>query len=225
MSLKNLAYFFCGVIVTGITFIAWNYIDRSHVSISEEALGGMFYEELAKYPAECDVDKITLVMRDISYGKRKKMSRQDREEILFELASRESEEIARQNLLLAEAYLKSISNRPEIMSVIDEKVYIEILQQGSGEKVSQEDCVSIKFVQYDIDGKVIRDTQEQAIMIPLSRMIKGFKVGLEGTNVGERRKIYIHPDCGFSKIGRSDYPNQLLIYEVQVVSIHSQPSD
>ena len=94
MSLKNLAYFFCGVIVTGITFIAWNYIDRSHVSISEEALGGMFYEELAKYPAECDVDKITLVMRDISYGKRKKMSRQDREEILFELASRESEEIA-----------------------------------------------------------------------------------------------------------------------------------
>ena len=48
------------------------------------------------------------------------------------------------------------------------------------------------------------------------------KIGIQGAKEGERRKIYIHPDFGFGRIGRACEPNQTLIYEVHIFKNHLQ---
>jgi peptidylprolyl isomerase len=66
-----------------------------------------------------------------------------------------------------------------------------------------------------MDGKLIKDA-EQPFTIPLSQTIRGFQMGMAGAKVGEKRKIYVHPEYGFGKMGRKS-PNKLLIYEVTIV--------
>ena len=53
-------------------------------------------------------------------------------------------------------------------------------------------------------------------------MIKDFQTGMKGAKVGEVRKIYIHPDYGFGKIGRSQESNMPLLYEIALEELISE---
>ncbi|MDX8430643.1 MAG: FKBP-type peptidyl-prolyl cis-trans isomerase [Candidatus Algichlamydia australiensis] len=217
MKTKDIIYLFLGLISGILITHNWELINKTKVNKANEALGNMLYQELQKFPKEWELEQIFHVMKDLESGKHSQLDTNEQEKLLLKLASKKADERAKKNLAEAETFL---SHLPAIHSVIDQKVYFEIIKEGKGDTILQtKDKVSVCFKQFGIDGKILKDTGEKSFVIPMSQMIKGFQIGMEGAKVGEIRKIYIHPDYGFGKIGRGQEPNQLLIYEVQVTGI------
>lgn len=157
------------------------------------------------------------VMNRMDSGKHARLKKEIHDEMLLQLAAKKADKKALANLQNAEQFLEDLAKNTKALPVIDKKIYIETLQEGFGDMISSEDIISIRFKQYDQTGTLLKDTDEDAFTVALSKMIKGFKLGMNGARVGERRKIYIHPDLGFGKISFGHPPNELLIYEVVIV--------
>ncbi len=220
MRLKEISILLIGVF--GGFFLSKNLNHPTTKSVNEinEALGNMLYEDLQKFPSEWEFDQIAQTMHGLVNGNRAPLEKNVKDKLLLELASTKAERISSENLKAAENFLTKLSLNKQIQPVVDGKVYIEILKQGSGEKaLTFNDKASVSFKQFDIKGELIKDTQTKSFIIPISRMIKGFQLGMKGAKVGEVRKIYIHPEYGFGKIGRSQESNMLLIYEISVEEI------
>lgn len=219
MKSNSWIFFFLGVLAGGAGYWTWEQLSTPNLHNPEIALGEMCFSELQKYPPDWSMNAVVTVMQELSQKKRTPQSPEKRDDVLLEYASRESEKMAQENLLKATAFLNALAKQDHITPVVNGKVYIETLQEGTGQEISTNDRVSVFFKQYNIQGDKIKDTQGQEFTIPLSRMIKGFKLGMQGAKEGETRKIYIHPEYGFGKAGRGDEPNQLLTYEVTILKV------
>lgn len=201
------------------TCLGW-YFKKEYRSLDpiDISIGEVLYEELQNFPKKWKINSVTKTMEDLCNGKRQPQPQEIRDRILIDLSSEESEAISQENLKKGEAFLLKISNKENVQPVIEKMVYFEILNEGEGETICLNDGISVEFKQFDLEGRKIKDTENKRVNIFLPRTIKGFQIGLEGARVGERRKIYIHPEYGFGEMGRGDEPNQTLIYEIVVCS-------
>jgi peptidylprolyl isomerase len=131
------------------------------------------------------------------------------------------EQSAKRNLEKAQAFLQNLKDKPSLHSLENGKVWYEVVVEGKQKACVQKD--SSPLLHYSIvplDGEGLVDThmQGQPYRVPLTETIPGFAKGVEGMCVGERRKIYIHPDLGYGKVGYVP-PNSLLIVDVEVISL------
>lgn len=217
MKMHYSSTFFLGVIVGGALFLGWERISILKVTPVEGALAEVFYEELQKYPQEFRISRVAHAMENLVNGKIAPQKEEERDRILIDFSAEHAEKNAAESLEQAETYLSRIAKQHNIIPIVEGRVYAEVLEEGDGDTVTGTDVVSLYFKQYDKKGGVIKDSGEQKpFLIPLSRMIKGFRLGMEGSKIGEKRKIYIHPEYGFGKLGRGEELNQLLIYEVVI---------
>ncbi len=78
---------------------------------------------------------------------------------------------------------------------------------------------TLYYTESYLDGAVrSRRSQDQPIKLSLGDTLKGFSMGVEGMRIGERRKIYVHPELAYGKlIGNS--PQELVIFEVEVIAL------
>ncbi len=210
--------FILGGVVGGALILGGERLSIQKTTESERALAEVFYEEAQKYPKECRLSHVTHVMRELASGKILPQKEEERDRILMNFAAEQAERNAVQNLEKAEEYLSLLVKQQNIQTVVEGKVYVEVLEKGMGDPITSTDIVSLYFKQYDKEGALIKDSgEEKPFSIPLSRMIRGFKLGMAGCKIGEKRKIYVHPEYGFGKLGRGQETNQLLIYEVRLV--------
>ena len=216
MKIFSFFMFFCGMSLG--SFLGWFFSknDYKSLDIIDISIGEVLYEELQNYPKKWEISSVTKVMEELSKGTRQPQPEETRDKILIELSSGESEVISKENLKKTEDFLLKISEKENIQTVVEKMVYFEILNEGCEETICLNDEISVEFKQFDIEGNKIKDTENKRFNIFLPRTIKGFKLGMDGAKVGERRKIYIHPDYGFGEMGRGDESNQTLIYEVSV---------
>lgn len=212
---KMIVCFLCGLLV-GLSPLAMRYFSVSNPTSIESSLAQIVYKKLNKYQDEIDFDKVLLLAKEYSKGKHELKDETELYAPLVDLAEKKAERERVLGLQRVEDYLKDLAKRPEIKEIVPGKVFVEILKEGSGEVVSAKDPVSVHFKEYGMDGALIKDTLQKAYAIPLSQTIKGFQLGLDGAKVGETRKLYIHPDYGFGRLGRKGV-NRLLIYEVAIV--------
>ncbi len=179
----------------------------------------MLYDHYQRYADNCSVAKVTKVMHQIEKGHHKKVEKQQYDSILLDLITKKANRKAVANLFKAELFLSQLAKNDHILPLIDKKVYVEIIAEGSGEAVSATDTsLSIRLKQFDETGKLIKNSGElEPIKLSPSKMVKGFQIGIDGAKIGETRKIYIHPSYGYTKIKSGASANNLLIYEVQIV--------
>ena len=133
---------------------------------------------------------------------------------LFELESKE-------NLCKACLYLQELSSNKNLHVLESGKIVYEIIENGQGDSVVQKDgSPQLKYVISTLNGGEVVNTREcpSPYQVPLTETISGFAKGVEGMRVGERRKIFIHPDFGYGKVGHVP-PNSLLIVDVEVVGL------
>ncbi len=176
----------------------------------------MVYEKLDEYRDEIDLDSVLSLVKGFANHKMPLKEEQELYEPLMEIAERKAEQKALAARQRAEHFLQTLEQNPQVMPVVPGRVYVEILQEGNGDLVTADDAVVIQFKEYAPDGSILKDTSEEAYTIPLPQTIRGFQFGMNGAKVGEKRKIYLHPDFGFGKMGRK-VPNKLLIYEVAII--------
>lgn len=195
------------------SFFSWPF----HPTLIESSLSQVLYNNIKPYGTkDYRLNTVLQMVTELAEQKRLEIPISEVYGPLEALAVKQIEEESATNLQQAEMFIETLKNRHNTIPVVNDRVYAEILEEGNGEVVNSKDVIEIRFKEYNLRGDLLKDTAElQPIEIPLSQTIKGFQLGLNGMKIGERRKLYIHPEYGFGKISHSE-TNRLLIYEVIV---------
>ncbi len=131
------------------------------------------------------------------------------------------EKAAETNLLKANALLKTFETNPSMHALENSKVWYQVIQEGkSSETVGNGSSPLLHYSIVTLGGEEVVSTNiiHRPHRVCLKETLPGFAAGIEGMHVGEKRKIFIHPDMAYG-INGSLPPNSLLIAEVEVVGV------
>lgn len=129
------------------------------------------------------------------------------------------EEVAAENLMIAESFLEA-NKASEGITVLPSGVQIELLASdgASGAKPSSTDTVKVDYSLSLIDGTLV--DQGTDVDFPLTSLIPGFVDAVVNMNVGDTVRAYIHPSLGYGETGnQSIAPNSLLIFDIYLKEI------
>ncbi|MBL7724872.1 MAG: FKBP-type peptidyl-prolyl cis-trans isomerase [Chitinophagaceae bacterium] len=98
-------------------------------------------------------------------------------------------------------------------------IYFVLLKEGTGRQVVVTDTVVIHYKgSLFSDGSVFDQTKDKPATFPLSRLIKGWQIGLPLCKVGSKIKIVIPSAHAYSIRTRASKipPNSILVFEIEV---------
>jgi peptidylprolyl isomerase len=123
----------------------------------------------------------------------------------------------------AESYLKKNALESGVKVLENGKVQYKIEKEGSGDVVTEETMPTINYNASFSNGQKLGSSEQSGgpIDVNLDETIPGFRKGILGMKVGEKRRIFIHPDMGYGKTGQ--LPNGLLIFEIEVTKLQPKP--
>ncbi len=104
-------------------------------------------------------------------------------------------------------------------------VYFNMLKEGTGKVVSVTDTVTVFYKGYLLkDGTVFDQTKEKPATFPLSRLIKGWQLGLVQTKLGSKIQLVIPSGLAYTIRNRSQLipPNSVLVFEIELVSLKTK---
>jgi FKBP-type peptidyl-prolyl cis-trans isomerase len=122
------------------------------------------------------------------------------------------------------------SNNMELATVINQSQYekqdleIEILKQGSGEEVKNNDVVTVHYTGRLEDGTKFDSSLDRGnpfvFTLGIGQVIKGWDSGVLGMKIGEKRQLTIPPELGYGASGIGPIPpNATLIFEIELLGI------
>ncbi len=106
-----------------------------------------------------------------------------------------------------------------------ETLVVDDITKGSGPVAAEGDTVSVHYVGKYLDGTVFDDSRKRnakpdQFKIGKRQAIPGIDWSVRGMSVGSKRRIKIPPALGWGEQGfQGVEPNQVLIYEVEMVAI------
>ena len=102
--------------------------ERHQISLT---LAHLFWNQLSQYSPFYDFDEVMENLHDLKKGKIKPLQKHETQQQLFSFLHKIADYYNRLNLKAVEAYLSEIAGRENIVEVIPEKVYYEVLQSGT----------------------------------------------------------------------------------------------
>jgi peptidylprolyl isomerase len=115
----------------------------------------------------------------------------------------------------------AISKKSGITPLVKNQLYYELLAVGQGPQVVKPHQSYVFHYTVSIPEKgELFDTRktQRPQKICLDCVIPGFAQGIVGMRVGERRKLYIHPELGFRTMHWTVPPNATLIIDVELIA-------
>ena len=102
-----------------------------------------------------------------------------------------------------------------------EGIYYTILKEGNGKAVTVKDTVEVFYKGYLFNNEtaVFDQTKEKPAKFPLSRLIKGWQIGVPQCTIGGKIKLVIPSALGYSIRTRSPKipPNSILVFEIEII--------
>jgi FKBP-type peptidyl-prolyl cis-trans isomerase len=99
----------------------------------------------------------------------------------------------------------------------------KVLKAGDGPQVEAGDRVKVHYVGKTLDGEVFDSSYERGEPAPidLDQVIKGWKIGLQLMQVGDKYRLFIPSDLGYGEQGRPPVipPSAVLIFDVEVLEV------
>lgn len=134
----------------------------------------------------------------------------------------ENERLAAVNLQEAESFLETNATRDGV-NVTDSGLQYEVLEEGSGPTIGDNDTVSVLYNLILLDGREVDGTNlrgdEPAVFRP-NQLIPGIREGLQLMKVGSKYRFWVHPQLGYGEAGAGNVgPNCLLIFEFEILSL------
>lgn len=98
-----------------------------------------------------------------------------------------------------EKALAELSKNEGMISIIDSKLFYQIIKKGNGPKLTGLPHVEAHYIFTTQDDELFFDTnhEKKPKQLDLEGIIVGMSEGMQGMNTGEIREIYIHPDYGY----------------------------
>jgi len=98
-----------------------------------------------------------------------------------------------------------------------EGMYIQIEKEGSTEKPTVSNDVTIHYRGYLLDHTVFDQTDGDARTFPLSALIAGWKIGIPYIGKGGKCKLIIPPHIGYGSRATGDIPaNSILVFDIEL---------
>jgi peptidylprolyl isomerase len=194
------------------------FFEEGEKAIFSEYLGYVLWKNLSRY-FYYDFNKVLKTLVALENGKLHSEDCQKDSTILIKLLEKAEAERSNHNLVEAESFLAHLKKNTKIVELKEGKIFYEVLKEGSGSPICENDFVYVHFREMDINQNIYRDTTETSVpvKIKLSEAIPGLRYATMGMLVGEKRKIYIHPVYGYGTIGKTE-PNQVSIFEIEIFS-------
>ena len=191
-----------------------------------ETCGHMIQKGLENPVLKLDFDAVVKGMQDAKAGKQSPMTEQEYESMMTQLQECAYQDLSERNLKDAERFLKDNAKKDGVKELEPGKLQYLILKDGTGEVVTEELRPTIKYSGQYLDGTVFgsSDSTNGPISISLKQTIPGFRKGVLGMKVGEKRRLFIHPELGYGTSGQL-LPNALLIFEIEVTEVKPEPKE
>ena len=198
----------------------------ANISKISESYGHFIYKSLENPILKLDFASVMKGLNDAKAGKTSPMTEQEYEEAIAAVQEVAFQEMAEKNLKEAEAFLTKNVKEPGVVELEKGKIQIKILQPGTGEEVTEKTMPVLHYTGKYLDGTVFGNSYEsgEPISINLHHTIPGFRQGVIGMKVGEKRRIFIHPEFGYGTSGQL-LPNSLLIFDIELKKVEPAPKD
>lgn len=185
-----------------------------------EAYGHLVFKSLDNPALRLEFDSVIKGLRDAKEGKVSPMTEQEYEEMISNVQEYAFQEMAAKNLKEAQSFLEKNASESGVIELVKGKLQYIVLQPGSGDEVTEQTTPVIHYIGKYPDGSTFGNSYEsgEPVSISLQHTIPGFRQGVLGMKVGEKRKLFVHPDLGYGTSGQL-LPNALLIFEVEVVKL------
>jgi len=195
------------------------FSDASIKKISE-TYGFFITKGLDNPVIKLNFDAVIQGMKEAKAGKAAPMNEQEYEEAINLIQEYAYQDMATKNLADAEKFLKENAKKEGVKDLDNGKLQYQVLQEGTGEVVTDALRPTVQYTGKYIDGTVFgsSETSGGPISLSLKQTIPGFRKGIMGMKVGEKRRLFIHPELGYGMSGQL-LPNSLLIFDIEVTSV------
>lgn len=200
--------------------------NKQNVAKLSEAFGHLIGKNIASMTSKgLELDMLAVIkgLQSAAEGKTSPMTEMECIQAITEAQENALKDQSANNLSLAEEFLKKNGSVEGIVSLEGGKVQYKIEREGSGDKLEENSSPLIRYVGKFLDGTVFGSSEEDE-MISLEEMIPGLKSGMTGMAEGEKRIIYIHPNCAYGTSGGLP-PNSLLTFEIEVIKAQAPVQD
>jgi FKBP-type peptidyl-prolyl cis-trans isomerase FkpA len=111
---------------------------------------------------------------------------------------------------------------PKDSVVYKEGIFYQLLKEGTGRLVSVSDTVVVYYKGWLFsNGNVFDETKEKPAAFPLSRLIKGWQVGVPECRVGGKIRLFLPSGSayGIRTFSTNIPPNSTLVFDVEVLEV------
>jgi len=136
----------------------------------------------------------------------------------MELERKRFQEISRDNLKKSEDLISQIRHLPNTIEIVPQKLYVKMITPGEGTVKLQESGLFHVTCETNHGITLINTRSGEPTKLDLITTVEGFALGVKEMKIGERRKLYIHPDLGYKDTAWVD-PNVALIIDVELLSV------
>lgn len=182
-----------------------------------ECIANIFWANLSNYYPYYDIEIVLKRLKELSETQTTPMSPLEcRMTYLLPLLEKINAYEAAKDLQKAEGFLAILLGKSGVVEIVKGKLYYEQLKPGEGEAITMLDSPTLRYAESTLDNlKPSRECKD--IKITLADTIQGFALGVEGMRIGEQRRIYVHPDLAYGKLG-GESSQELVIFDVSIIS-------
>jgi len=188
------------------------------------AYGLMVFRQLDGRGYRMDVEHFTNAVKTLAEGKDSLMSDEDMLKA-FEDADRAKEdqqitEMDKENKQAGQAFLAANGKKEGVVTTVSGLQY-QVIQEGSGEKPTAQDVVTVHYHGTLIDGMVFDSSVDRGepASFPLSQVIAGWTEGVALMSKGAKYKFFIPCELAYGVHGSGGKigPYSTLIFEVELI--------
>ena len=146
---------------------------------------------------------------------------------MMEARQKKQEEKAKKNLEDSEAFLEENAKKDGVKTT-DSGLQYEVLESGEegAESPTLDDTVEVHYKGTLVDGTVFDSSieRDKPAVFGLKHIIPGWQEALPMMKVGDKWKLFLPPKLGYGEQGAGGDigPNQVLIFEVQLLDVKKQ---
>lgn len=184
---------------------------------------------------EVEIEPLLVGVREALSKIESQISDEAAERILRENYARLEEEemervkaLAQERLKEGEAFLAKNGKREEVTTT-DSGLQYEVISASEGAKPQEADYVIAHLHGTLVNGVVFDSTVDRGVPgdFRIDQVLPGLQEVLQLVPVGAKWKVYFPAELGFGEQGSGDIigPNEVLIYEVELISIQELESE
>jgi len=185
------------------------------------ALGMLIGESAKGTSIDVDMDALIAGVKDSMGGGKTRFTEAQAGSMVQTAAQAAQDKKGAANLAAGKTFLEGNKKKAGVKTTASGLQY-EVIKEGAGAKPKATDTVTVHYEGKLVSGKVFDSSiaRGEPATFPLNGVIRGWTEGLQLMGVGAKYRFFIPSDLAYGQQGGGSIgPNEVLIFEVELISI------